>query len=68
MEPPALEGEIALPFFFFFFNFIYYFILVVLGLCCCVQAFSSFGERGQLSTAGFSWQWPLSLQSPGSSA
>ena len=32
-----------------FLNFIN---LVVLGLCGCVQAFSSFGEQGQLSSFG----------------
>ena len=49
----------VLKFFFFFFffntdlNFSFFKkFLAALGLCCCVQAFSSFGELGLLSSCG----------------
>ena len=45
---PPQQSNILL----FFKSLFYLLILAALGLCCCVQAFSSFGELGLLSSCG----------------
>ena len=63
---PALQGRFLFFFFNDFYLFISYLFLAELGLRCCT-GFLSCGQWG-VRCAGFSWRWPLLLQSRASRA